>query len=193
MLFFLLLLFAFSLLSFWFFGSRLISRYNSLVQVRENVDQTWSNIDVVLKQRNSELQKLIDTVSAFREHEKEILREITEARQESLQAASPKAQAEADAHIRQGLDRLFAVAEDYPELKSSENFQQLQERISELEERISDRRELYNEAVSIFNARIKQIPDVLFARALEYSEHEMFEAEGLSEDVDVGAALSSSD
>lgn len=173
----------------FYFGATLISRYNSLVQVDENVSEAWSNIDVMLQQRNDELTKLLDTVSVFQEHEEDILKDVTRAREESIQASGPQEQAEADAHVRQGLGRLFAVAEDYPELKSSENFQELQDRISDLEGRIADRRELYNESVAIFNARIKQIPDVLFARLLDYSEREMFEAEGDLEDVDVGAEL----
>jgi LemA protein len=181
------------LLLLWFFGAKLISRYNSLMRVDENVDQAWSNIDVILKQRNEELPKLLDTVSAFQDHEKEVIDDITQARKESMQASTPTEQAEADAHVRQGLGRLFAVAEDYPELKSSENFQQLQDRISDLEERIADRRELYNEAVTIFNTRIKQIPDVLFASMLNYSERETFELdEGQLEDVDIEAELSES-
>lgn len=171
-------------------GAALISRYNRLVQVDENVSQAWSNIDVMLQQRNDELTKLLDTVSVFQDHEEDILKDVTRAREESIQASGPKEEAEADAHVRQGLGRLFAVAEDYPELKSSENFQELQDRISDLEGRIADRRELYNESVAIFNARIKQIPDVLFADLLDYSEREMFEAEGDLEDIDVEAALS---
>lgn len=179
-----------ALLLLWFVGSRLISRYNSLVQVNQNVEQAWSNIDVMLKQRNDELPKLIDAVSAFQEHEEELLTDITDARQESIQASGPKEEAAADAHVRRGLGRLFAVAEDYPELQSSENYQQLQDRISDLEERIADRRELYNESVSIFNARIKQIPDVLFASLLDYTQREMFEAaEEDTEDIDVGAQV----
>jgi LemA protein len=179
------------LVGLWFAGSRLISRYNSLVQVEQNVDQAWSNIGVMLKQRNDELPKLLDTVSEFRDHEEDVLAEITEARQQSMQASGPKEEAEADAHVRRGLSRLFAVAEDYPELQSSENFQALQGRIADIEERIADRRELYNESVSIFNARIKQIPDILFASMLGYSEREMFEIDdGQLEDVDIEASLS---
>jgi LemA protein len=184
---------ALSIITVWVIGSKLLNRYNSLVQVHENLDKAWADIDVMLKQRNDELTKLLDSVSAFQEHEEEIMEEVTEARQEALQASSPKQEAEADAHLRQSLDRLFAVAEDYPDLKSSENVHQLQERISEIEERIADRRELYNEAVSIHNARIQQIPDVFFAQVLGYSEREMFEApEEDRQDVDVDAALTSS-
>lgn len=186
-----LIVFAVAVLLLWYFGAKLVSRYNSLVQVDENVSQAWSNIDVMLKQRNDELSKLIDTVSEFQEHEKEVLDDITQARKEAMQASGPREEAEADAQLRQSLGRLFAVAEDYPELKSSENFQQLQKRIADIEERIADRRELYNESVSIFNARIKQIPDIVFAQMLDYSEREMFEAEEEElEDVDVQAQLS---
>lgn len=177
----------------WYFGSKFISRYNALIQINENVDQAWSNIDVMLKQRNDELTKLLDAVSEFQEHEEEIMREVNEARKECMNASGPKQEAEADAQLRQSLDRLFAVAENYPNLRSSENFQQLQKRISDIEERVADRRELYNESVAIFNARIYQIPDVVFASMLDYSEREMFEADEADRaDVDIQEGLSSS-
>lgn len=171
-------------------GSFLISRYNSLVQVQENVDQAWANIEVTLKQRAEELPKLIDTATHFLKQEREILNEITEARTAVQDAEGPRAEAEADQQLRGALGSLFAVAEDYPELRSSEQFQQLQNRISDLEGQIADRRELYNESATIYNARIRQIPDLLFALALKLEPRELFEAEdGEMENVDVGAEL----
>ena len=190
---FLLAIFGLLTVGVWVTGSTLLTKYNSLIQVSENIDKAWADIDVMLKQRNDELHKLLDSVSAFQEHEEEIIREVTEARQEALQASSPKQEAKADAHLRRSLDRLFAVAEDYPELRSSENVKQLQQRIADIEERIADRRELYNEAVTIHNTRIQQIPDVLFARILGYSQREVFEASAENrQDVDIGATLSNS-
>lgn len=171
-------------------GSFLISRYNSFVQVHENVDRAWANIEVMLKQRRDELPKLIDTATHFLEKERDVLREITEARTAVQQAEGPRAEAEADQLLRNALSDLFAVAEDYPELQASEQFQQLQERISSLEERIADRREFYNESATRFNARIRQVPDFVFARALDLDPRELFQADERDlRDVRVGGRL----
>lgn len=171
-------------------GSFLVSRYNSFVQVHENVDKAWANIEVMLKQRSEELPKLIDAAQHFLEEEKDVLHEITEARTAVQKASGPSQEADADQQLRGALGRLFAVAEDYPELQSSDQFLQLQERISSLEERIADRREFYNESATIFNARIRQIPDFLFAMLLDLSKRELFEPEpGALEDVEVGDRL----
>jgi len=171
-------------------GSFLVSRYNSFVQVHENVDKAWADIEVMLKQRSDELPKLIDTATHFLQKEREVLREITEARTAVQQAEGPRAEAEADQKLRGALANLFAVAENYPELQSSEQFQQLQERVSSLEERIADRREFYNESATRFNARTRQIPDLVFAHALELEPRELYQAdEGDLSDVDLGERL----
>ena len=165
--------------------------YNGLVRLRRNVDKAWSNIDVLLKQRSSELDKLIDTAREYMEYEEDVLQKITEARAQVQEANSPKEEAEADEAIKGALGEINAVAEQYPELRSSENFQQLMGRISTLEEQIADRREFYNESVNRYNIRIEQIPYVIVARALGYEERELFEASPEERaDVDVGEALS---
>ncbi len=185
-----LLLLGFSLVVTVVAGSFLISRYNSFVQVHENVDKAWANIEVMLKQRSDELPKLIDTATHFLAKERAVLQELTAARAAVQQAEGPHAEAEADQQLRGALSNLFAVAEDYPELQASEQFQQLQARISSLEERIADRREFYNESATRFNARSRQIPDVVFARALDLDSRELFQVdEGDLRDVDVGARL----
>lgn len=171
-------------------GGFLISRYNSLVQVQENVDQAWANVEVILKQRSDELPKIIDVAKRYLKHEREVLTEVTQARSQVQQAQGPRAEAEADQQLRGALGRLFAVSEDYPELRSNEQFLQLQERVSGLEERIADRREFYNESTTIYNTRIRQFPDVLFAHLMKFEERELFEAaEEDLRDVDVGARL----
>lgn len=170
----------------------LVSRYNSFVQVHENVDKSWANIEVMLRQRRDELPKLIDVAEHFLEQEREVMRELTAARTAVQEATGPRAEAEADDQLRDALGHLFAVAEDYPELQSSDQFLQLQERVSSLEERIADRREFYNESATIFNARIRQIPDVLFRWMLGLEPRELFRSsEERMEDVDVGARLES--
>lgn len=164
--------------------------YNGLVRLRRNVDKSWSNIDVLLKQRQEELGKLIDTAQEYMEYEEKVLQEITEARTEAQKAGSPAEEAEADEMLKGALADLNAVAEDYPELRSSENFQQLMDRISEVEEQIADRREFYNESVNRYNIRIQQIPYVFVANAIGYEDKELFEASPEDrEDVDVAEAF----
>jgi LemA protein len=171
-------------------GSFLVSRYNSFVQVHEDVDKAWANIEVMLKQRSDELPKLIDTATHFLAKERAVLQDLTEARAAVQQAEGPHAEAEADQQLRGALGNLFAVAEDYPELQASEQFQQLQARISALEERIADRREFYNESATRFNARARQIPDIVFARSLDLDPRELFQVDADDlRDVDLGARL----
>lgn len=162
--------------------------YNGLVRLKRNIDKSWSNIDVLLKQRQSELDKLIDTAKEYMEYEEEVLQKITEARTQAQKAETPKEEAAADEALKGALAEISAVAEDYPELRSSENFQQLMGRISTIEERIADRRELYNESVNRYNIRIQQIPYVVVARAIGYQQEELFEAPPEArEDVDIAA------
>lgn len=164
--------------------------YNSLVRLNRDCEKAWSNIDVLLKQRSDELPKLIDTAQEYMEYEESVLKEVTEARTKSEEAESPREQAEANQQVQSALDNLLAVAEDYPELKANENFQQLQDRISAIEDKIADRREFYNEAVNTFNIRIHQIPYNIIANQLGYSDKELFEVqEEDREDVNVSDAF----
>lgn len=167
-----------------------ISIYNGLVRLRNNIDKAWSNIEVLLKQRHEELPKLIDTVSEYMDYEKEVLQKLTEARTEAQQARGPEEQAEADQMMRGALGNLFAVAEDYPDLKSNQSFQQLQDRISSLEEQIADRREFYNDSVNTYNIRINQIPYNIVANAMNYTRKELFDVpEEEKEDIDISAGF----
>jgi LemA protein len=167
-----------------------INVYNQLVSLRERVDQTKQNIDVLLKQRQDELTKLIDAASEFMEQEEEVLTKLTQAREAAERADTPAQQAQADQQVREALMDFEARAEAYPELRSQENMMQFQERVSEIESQIADRREFYNEAVTQHNTRIAQFPYVIFARQFGFEERELFEAtEAEKEDVDVGAAF----
>ena len=150
--------------------------YNRLISLDRRCEKSWSNIDVLLKQRSDELPKLIDTAEEYMEYEEEVLQNITEARMKAQEADNPKQQGKAEDMLKNALGNLFAVAEDYPELRSSESFQQLQERISSIEEQIADRREVYNEAARRWNTLINQIPYMFIARILNMEEKEMFEA-----------------
>jgi LemA protein len=172
------------------FVAYIVNIYNQLVSLRERVDQAKQNIDVLLKQRQDELTKLIDAAKEFMEQEEQVLTQLTEARESAAQAESPQEQANADQQVRQALMNFEARAEEYPELRSQENMLQFQERISDIESQIADRREMYNESVTQLNTRIDQFPYVIIANQFGFEERELFEAtEADKQDVDVGAAF----
>ena len=152
----------------------LITIYNSLVRLRNDIDKAWANIDVLLKQRHDELPKLIETCKSYMQYEQKTFQLIVDARTAFLQASSVAQKAQADNLISGALKSLFAVAERYPELKANNNFMQLQKRISELEERIADRREFFNDDVNTFNIRIRQLPDVFVASMMSLQHRELF-------------------
>jgi len=152
-----------------------VTIYNGLIKLKNNIKKAWANIDVLLKQRSDELPKLVDTVKGYMKHEKELLENVTKARTNFLNASSVAETAAADNMISGALKSLFAVAENYPELKANENFMQLQSRISGIENEIADRREFYNDSVNQYNIRIQSIPDVIVAKMLSYTDEEMFE------------------
>ena len=149
--------------------------YNELVRLRNDNDRAWANIDVLLKQRHDEIPNLVETVKGYMQHEQQTLVAVTQARAASMNAASVRQKAQADLMITGALRGLFAVAENYPQLRAHENFLQLQNRISELEERIADRREFFNDDVNTYNTRIGQIPQVFVASFMNLKPRDMFQ------------------
>lgn len=152
--------------------------YNHLVALRENVKKNWANIDVLLKQRHDEIPKLVDTCKEYMGYEQETLRQVMEARTRvsaAQQSGDVNAVGKAEGQLRMGLGNLFAVAEQYPELKANESFMHLQARITGLEESIADRRELYNESVNLNNIRIAQFPDLILAKMFNFVEADLLE------------------
>jgi len=148
--------------------------YNGLIRLRNENDRAWANIDVLLKQRHDEIPNLVETVKGYMQHEQQTLFAVTQARAASMNAASIGQKAVADLKMVSALRSLFAVAENYPQLKANENFLKLQNRISELEERIADRREFFNDDVATYNSRIGQIPDVFVASFMALKPRQMF-------------------
>lgn len=151
-----------------------ITIYNSLVRLRNDIDKAWANIDVLLKQRHDELPKLIETCKGYMQYEQKTFQLVTEARTAFMKASSVGEKAQADNLISGALKSLFAVAENYPELKANNNFMQLQKRISELEEKIADRREFFNDDVNTYNIRIQQLPDVFIAGLMHLQHRDLF-------------------
>jgi LemA protein len=150
--------------------------YNNLVRLKNDIERSFSNIDVLLKQRHDELPKLIETCKGYMQYEQKTLLAVTEARTAYLRATTPAEKAQADNLVSGALKTLFAVAEKYPDLKANTNFMQLQGRISELETKIAAQRGTYNEDVNNFNIRIAQIPANLVAGFMSLQPHALFEA-----------------
>src|SRR2546423_7720747 len=147
--------------------------YNGLVTVKNNVSRAWANIDVLLKQRHDELPRLVEVCKAYRDFERDTLVRVTEARTRVAAAREARdiaALGPAEAALRVGVARIFAVAERYPELKADQNFLQLQGRITGLENAIADRREFYNDSVNVNNIRIEEFPETLVARLFGFRE-----------------------
>lgn len=164
-----------------------VSIYNHLVRIKHNVSKAWSNIDVLLKQRHDEIPKLVETCKQYMKFEQETLGKVMQARSQVSQARQNQdvpGLGLAEGALRMGLGQLFALAEDYPELRANENFQHLQSRISTLENTIADRREFYNESTNINNIGIETFPDLIVARLFGFGPRDLLEFD-ISELVDV--------
>ena len=155
-----------------------ISLYNHLVNVKHAVAKAWANIDVLLKQRHDELPKLVEVCKQYKQFEQSTLQKVIEARSQVHSAREQQdiqALGQAEGMLRASLGGIFAVAEAYPELKSNENFMQLQNRITSLENGIADRREFYNESVNINNVQIEVFPASLIATLFNFGEKPLLE------------------
>jgi len=155
-----------------------VSLYNNLVNLKHGVSKAWANIDVLLKQRHDELPKLVEVCKQYKQFEQETLQRVIAARsqvQTAREGQDIEALGKAENMMRTSLGNLFAVAEAYPDLKTNQNFMQLQTRITGLENGIADRRELYNESVNIYNVGIEQFPAVLIANMFAYTPKPLLE------------------
>ena len=168
-----------------------IGVYNGLVGLREGVLVAWANIDVLLKQRHDELPKLIDTCKRYMQYEQETFEKVMRARTSISQAQASGDVAGVGAgeqRLRSVMGHLFAVAENYPQLKSDETFRALQQRITTLEESLADRRELYNEQVNLNNIRVQVFPDSMVAGWFGFHSAHLLEFLAQEKaDVEVGA------
>ncbi len=151
--------------------------YNSLVTRKTRVDESWAGIDVQLKRRSSLIPNLVETVKGYAKHEKEVFEKVTEARSSLMSAESPKQKAEADNMLSGTLKSLFAVSENYPELKANENFLSLQRDLSDTEDKIAYARQFYNSNVRDYNIQTKVFPNVLLANMFGFKPAEFYEAE----------------
>ncbi|HET7633978.1 MAG TPA: LemA family protein [Burkholderiales bacterium] len=169
----------------------IIMLYNNLVTIKHNVSKAWANIDVLLKQRHDELPKLVETCKQYMQYEQQTLEKVMDARSRvfsAREAGNVGAVGQAEGALRASIGNLFAVAENYPDLKTNDTFRQLQARITGLESEIADRREFYNDSVNINNVRIEQFPDVVIAGLFGFKPFELLHFDAAEKaDVDVGA------
>jgi LemA protein len=149
----------------------IVSIYNALITARNDVQKAWKNIDVVLQQRHDEIMKLIDTCKAYMKHEWDLLNTLTELRTGYTMAKEIDDKVRIENEMGELIRKLGMVWEQYPDLKASQNFIQIQDRVSAVESKIADYRELFNDAVNIFNIKIERFPDLLMANAMHYQRH----------------------
>ncbi|CAN5168506.1 LemA family protein [soil metagenome] len=152
-----------------------ILTYNGLVTLRNQLENAWSQIDVQLKRRYDLIPNLVETVKDYMQFEQDVLTRVTEARAQAVSAQGPAEQARAENQLTQSLRSLFAVVENYPELKANENVMKLQEELTSTENRIAFARQFYNDTVMRFNTRLQSFPTNLIAGMLGFSQREFFE------------------
>lgn len=153
--------------------------YNSLVTLKNRVEEAWSDITVQLKRRADLIPNLIETVKGYASHEKELFEKVTEARANVVNATSqgPKQTAAAENQFESALKSLFAVAENYPQLRATENFQQLSAELVDTEDKIQASRRFYNSGVRDLNIKIEQFPSNLVAGMFHFVKRDFFEVD----------------
>jgi LemA protein len=155
-----------------------IAKRNSLIAARNRVDESWSGIDVQLKRRHDLVPNLVETVKGYASHESEVFEKATKARAEAMSAQSVGDTAKAEQQLSGALTDLRAVAENYPQLRATENFQQLSRNLSELEDEIQAARRIYNSNVQSYNTSIQQFPASIIAKQGNFQSREFFEIDG---------------
>ncbi len=153
-----------------------IGLFNRLVRLKNQVKNAFAQIDVQLKRRADLIPNLVETVKGYAKHEKEVLENVTKARTALMKAGDVKSKAKADNMLTGTLKTLFAVSENYPQLKANENFLELQEELTSTENKVAYARQFYNDIVMRFNTKIELFPNNIFARILGFKEEDSFEA-----------------
>ena len=158
-------------------GFYLVSAYNSLVNLKNQIKNAWAQIDVQLKRRHDLIPNLMETVKGYAKHEREVFENVTAARSRAMGATTVGEKSQAENSLGAALGRLFAVAESYPELKANTNFLALQEELSSTENRIAFARQNYNDQVLFYNNKIQMFPSNMVASWFKFLKEEFFEIE----------------
>ncbi|MGH2996226.1 MAG: LemA family protein [Gaiellaceae bacterium] len=155
----------------------LVLLYNRLVRLRNRTENAWAQVDVQLRRRYDLIPNLVETVKGYASHERATFEEVTRARTAAQQARTVSEQAGAENMLTAAIGRLFAVAEDYPELRATENFQQLQAQLEETEQKIAISRQVYNDAVLTYDTALETVPTNVVAGMFNFAEKPYFEIE----------------
>jgi LemA protein len=158
-----------------------VGKRNSIIASRNRVDESWSGIDVQLKRRHDLVPNLVETVKGYAEHESQVFEKVTAARSDAMSAQSVGDTAKAEDKLTGALTDLRAVAENYPNLRATENFQQLSRNLSQLEDEIQAARRIYNSNVQSYNTAIQQFPGSIIANQGGFTAREYFEIEDASQ------------
>ena len=150
-----------------------VSYYNRIIRLENRIDNSWSQIDVQLRRRADLIPNLMETVKGYMKHEKEVLENVTKARSAIMTAKTPQENMEADNMLTGALKSLFAVSENYPDLKANQNFLNLQDELTHTEDKISYSRQHFNDSVLSFNNTIETFPGIIFAKRMGKKEREM--------------------
>ena len=153
-----------------------VGTYNALVILKTRIKEAFSGIDVQLKRRADLVPNLVETVKGYAKHEKEVFENVTKARSDLMKAETPKEKAQADNMLTGALKSLFAVAEAYPQLQASQNFQELQRQLEDTEDKVAYARQFYNCNVLEYNTKVRTFPSNLIANTFGFKEEEFFEA-----------------
>ena len=153
-----------------------INLYNTLVKMKQVVNEATSDIETFLKQRYDLIPNLVETVKGYAKHEKDLFENVTKLRSEAMSADSVDEKLKLDKQLQQGISKIFAIAENYPELKANENFLNLQANLKDMEEAIQKSRRFYNGTVRDFNTKIQVFPSNIFVKMFGFSEFPFFEA-----------------
>ncbi len=159
------------------FAFILVGMYNGLVQKRNRAQNAWAQVDVQLKRRHDLIPNLVETVKGYAAHERGTFDEVTQARTAAQQAQGPEQQGAAENVLTQALGRLFAVAENYPQLRATENFQQLQAQLSETEQNIAISRQVYNDTVLTYDNALQTVPTNIIAGIFNFRSREYFQTD----------------
>jgi len=154
-----------------------IAIYNGLITLRNRADNAWAQVDVQLRRRYDLIPNLVETVKGYAQHEREVFQKVTEARSQAINAGSVEEQGKAENMLTGALKSLFAVVENYPELKANQNFLMLQEVLAGTEGKISYARQFYNDTVMKFNTKQQVFPSNMIANMFGFKEKEYFEIE----------------
>ena len=149
--------------------------YNGLIQLRVRADGAWSDISVQLKRRYDLIPNLVETVKGYASHEQRVFQQVTEARSRAMQATTPKDKEAAEGTLAGTLKSLFAVAEQYPQLRANENFMGLQQSLTQAEEALQGSRRYYNAVVRDYNTKLAVFPDRLIAQAAQFASKDFFQ------------------